>query len=246
MDTSLAGHDDIQTRTPVLTLRGVTRSFRSGEKTLEVLKGADLDLRPGEMTGLVGPSGSGKSTLLHIAGLLEKPDSGEVRIGGKDALKMGDRERTVTRRLQLGFVYQFHHLLPELNAVDNVAAPLMINGVSRRKARMRGQELLRLMGLSERDHHQPGQLSGGEQQRVAIARSLANKPKVLIADEPTGNLDPATSSVVFQSLFDIAKHERVAVLVATHNMELTTHMDRVLTLQDGHLVPFARPEGDSV
>ncbi len=198
------------------------------------------------MTGLIGPSGSGKSTLLHVAGLLEKPDAGNVFFNGRDAQKMGDRERTIVRRLQLGFVYQFHHLLPELNAVDNVAAPLMINGMSRSKARKRGQELLRMMGLNERDHHRPGQLSGGEQQRVAIARSLANKPKVLIADEPTGNLDPNTSRVVFQNLFDIARHEGVAVLVATHNVELTTFMDRTLALHEGRLAPAPRAAGDSV
>jgi lipoprotein-releasing system ATP-binding protein len=232
---------------PVLSLSGVVRDYKSGDRTLHVLRGVDLDLRPGEMTGLIGPSGSGKSTLLHLAGLLEKPDSGRVFINGKDALKMSDRDRTIARRLQLGFVYQFHHLLPELNAVDNVAAPLMINGMSRAKARKRGQELLRMMGLNERDHHRPGQLSGGEQQRVAIARSLANRPKVLIADEPTGNLDPNTSRVVFQSLFDIARHEGVAVLVATHNVELTSYMDRVLALHDGQLAPApSRPASDSV
>lgn len=231
---------------PVLSLRGVERAYRSGDRTLHVLRGIDLDLRAGEMTGLIGPSGSGKSTLLHVAGLLEKPDSGSVYFGGRDALKMGDRERTIVRRLQLGFVYQFHHLLPELSAVDNVSAPLMINGMSRGKARQRGRELLRMMGLVERDHHRPGQLSGGEQQRVAIARSLANKPKVLIADEPTGNLDPATSRVVFQSLFDIAKQEGVAVLVATHNVELTSYMDRTLALHDGRLTPALRTPGDPV
>ncbi|MDP3736889.1 MAG: ABC transporter ATP-binding protein [Hyphomonadaceae bacterium] len=231
-----------QSSAPVLSLGNVTRSYQSGDRTLEVLRGIDLELRPGEMTGLVGPSGSGKSTLLHVAGLLEKPDSGSVFFGGKDALKMSDEERTRVRRLQLGFVYQFHHLLPELNAVDNVSAPLMINGASRAKARKRGEELLRQMGLTGRDHHRPGQLSGGEQQRVAIARSLANKPKVLIADEPTGNLDPNTSMVVFQSLFDIARHEGVAVLVATHNLELTTYMDRVLALHEGRLGP-APPRG---
>ncbi len=236
-----------QSLSPVLSLGNVTRSYRSGDRTLNVLRGVDIDLRPGEMTGLVGPSGSGKSTLLHVAGLLEKPDSGSVFIGGKDALKMSDQERTIARRLQLGFVYQFHHLLPELNAVDNVATPLMINGMSRSKARKRGQELLRMMGLTERDHHRPGQLSGGEQQRVAIARSLANKPKVLIADEPTGNLDPNTSMVVFRSLFDIARHEGVAVLVATHNVELTSYMDRVLALHEGRLEPAPpRGGGDSV
>ena len=229
-DASLPG-------TPVLSLKDVERHYKSGDRMLHVLRGVDLDLRPGEMTGLIGPSGSGKSTLLHVAGLLEKPDAGEVLFNGKDALTMSDDARTMARRLQLGFVYQFHHLLPELNAVDNVAAPLMINGMSRGKARKRGQELLRQMGLNERDHHRPGQLSGGEQQRVAIARSLANRPKVLIADEPTGNLDPNTSRVVFQNLFDIAKQEGVAVLVATHNVELTSVMDRVLTLHEGHLEP---------
>jgi len=232
--------------TPVLELKNVERHYRSGERALHVLRGVDLELRAGEMTGLIGPSGSGKSTLLHVAGLLEQPDSGQVFFNGKDALKMTDRDRTVVRRLQIGFVYQFHHLLPELNAVDNVAAPLMINGMSRAKARKRGTELLRQMGLNERDHHRPGQLSGGEQQRVAIARSLANKPKVLIADEPTGNLDPNTSMVVFQNLFDIAKQEGVAVLVATHNVELTTYMDRTLALHEGRLGPVPKAPGDSV
>jgi lipoprotein-releasing system ATP-binding protein len=225
---------------PVLSLRGVARRYKSGDRTLHVLRGVDLDLFPGEMAGLIGPSGSGKSTLLHVAGLLEKPDEGTVTFNGQDALKMSDKERTMVRRLQVGFVYQFHHLLPELNAIDNVASPLMINGVSRSRARKRAQELLHSMGLRERDHHRPGQLSGGEQQRVAIARSLANKPKVLIADEPTGNLDPTTSRVVFQNLLDIAKQEGVAVLVATHNVELTSYMDRVLTLQEGHLAPVQR------
>ena len=237
---------NVSTKAPVLSLKGVERKYRSGERELHVLRGVDLDLYPGEMTGLIGPSGSGKSTLLHVAGLLEQPDSGVVLFNGRDALKMSDRDRTVARRLQLGFVYQFHHLLPELNAVDNVAAPLMINGMSRGKARKRGQELLRMMGLNERDHHRPGQLSGGEQQRVAIARSLANRPKVLIADEPTGNLDPNTSRVVFQNLFDIAKQEGVAVLVATHNVELTTYMDRTLALHEGRLAPAPKATGDSV
>lgn len=231
---------------PVLSLRGVERHYKSGERMLNVLRGVDLDLFPGEMAGLIGPSGSGKSSLLHVAGLLEKPDAGAVTFSGQDALAMSDKARTMVRRLELGFVYQFHHLLPELNAVDNVAAPLMINGQSRARARKRAQELLHMMGLKERDHHRPGQLSGGEQQRVAIARSLANKPKILIADEPTGNLDPITSRVVFQNLFDIAKQEGVAVLVATHNVELTSYMDRVLSLQEGRLAPVApRQPGDS-
>jgi len=232
---------------PVLSLRGVERRYKSGDRILHVLRGVDLDLFPGEMAGLIGPSGSGKSSLLHVAGLLEKPDDGSVSFSGQDALAMSDKARTMVRRLELGFVYQFHHLLPELNAVDNVAAPLMINGQSRTRARKRAQELLHMMGLKERDHHRPGQLSGGEQQRVAIARSLANKPKILIADEPTGNLDPTTSRVVFQNLFDIAKQEGVAVLVATHNVELTSYMDRVLSLQEGRLEPVApRQPGDPV
>ncbi len=226
---------------PVLQLTGVARSYKSGDKRLDVLKSIDLALNAGEVSGLVGPSGSGKSTLLHVAGLLEKPDSGNVSFMGKDALAMGDRERTLTRRMQLGFVYQFHHLLPELSAIDNIAAPLMINGASRKVARKRAAELLEQMGLRERDHHRPGALSGGEQQRVAIARALANKPKVLIADEPTGNLDPQTSGSVFQSLFDIARMEKVAVLVATHNLGLISFMDRVWTLKDGRLVPYAVP-----
>jgi lipoprotein-releasing system ATP-binding protein len=233
--------DGAPSSTPVLSLRGIVRKYQSGERTLDVLRGVDLDLRPGEVTGLVGPSGSGKSTLLHIAGLLEAPDAGSVTLEGKDALKMNDRDRTMARRLMLGFVYQFHHLLPELNAIDNIAAPLMLNGVSRGKARKRARELLERMNLNDRDHHRPGQLSGGEQQRVAIARSLANQPKVLIADEPTGNLDPGTSAIVFQSLLDIARREGVAVLVATHNLELAAHMDRVLALHDGRLEPAKAP-----
>ncbi len=226
-------------RKPVLRLSDISRTYRTGDGELNVLNGVDLDLRPGEMVGLVGPSGSGKSTMLHTAGLLEKPDSGEVEIEGQTTSKLSDRELTRLRRTKLGFVYQFHHLLPELSALDNVAAPLMINGVKRSLAKERAKELLNSMQLFDRGHHQPGQLSGGEQQRVAIARSLANRPRVLIADEPTGNLDPSTTSAVFQSLFDTARVEQVAVLVATHNMELTSYMDRVLTLQDGKLAPFA-------
>ena len=231
----------------VLQLSDVWQSFASGERRLDVLRGVELSLKPGELTGLVGPSGSGKSTLLHIAGLLERPDKGEVLVNGKPALKLSDKERTYIRRTQLGFVYQFHHLLPELNAIDNIAAPLMLNGEPRAKARRRAAELLAMMGLEKRDHHRPGQLSGGEQQRVAIARSLANRPRALIADEPTGNLDPSTSSRVFKALHDIARQEGVAVLVATHNLELSALMDRVLTLENGRLVPAPRSEtADSV
>ena len=225
----------ISQRKPIMRLQNVRRTYITGEGSLEVLKGANLELRPGEMVGLVGPSGSGKSTLLHTAGLLESPDEGLVEVDGVDAASMTETERTLTRRKKLGFVYQFHHLLPELNAIDNIAAPLMIDGVKRSAARARAQKLLDAMGLSDRTTHQPGQLSGGEQQRVAIARSLSNHPRVLIADEPTGNLDPATTTAVFQSLFDTARTEQVAVLVATHNLELTSYMDRVLTLKDGQL-----------
>ncbi|WP_018996898.1 ABC transporter ATP-binding protein [Hirschia maritima] len=225
----------ISQRKPIMRLNNVRRTYVTGEGSLEVLRGANLELRPGEMVGLVGPSGSGKSTLLHTAGLLESPDEGLVEVDGVDAATMSERERTLTRRKKLGFVYQFHHLLPELNAIDNIAAPLMIDGVKRSAARARAQKLLNAMGLSDRATHQPGQLSGGEQQRVAIARSLANHPRVLIADEPTGNLDPTTTTAVFQSLFDTARTEQVAVLVATHNLELTSYMDRVLTLKDGQL-----------
>ena len=228
--------ETLNTRAPVLRLKNVHRTYHTGEGSLTVLKGANLDLRPGEMTALVGPSGSGKSTLLHPAGLLEYPDEGVVEIEGIDAQSLSDGARTKIRRAKLGFVYQFHHLLAELNAIDNVAAPLMINGVKKSQAHERAKELLEAMGLKDREHHQPGQLSGGEQQRVAIARSLANKPRVLIADEPTGNLDPRTSATVIQSLFDTARTEHVAVLIATHNLDLTSYMDRVLTLSDGQLV----------
>ncbi len=222
----------------VLDLIDIQRSFRSGEKTLNVLRGASLSLAPGEMVGLVGPSGSGKSTLLHTAGLLERPDSGKVLLDGEDCLPLGERERTAIRRVKLGFVYQFHHLLPEFSALDNIAMPLMIAGSRRPDARKKAEALLAEMGLTERGHHQPGQLSGGEQQRVAIARALANDPRLVIADEPTGNLDPATTERVFATLIKMARDEGAAVLVATHNMNLTIHMDRVVTLDEGRVVPF--------
>ena len=219
----------------VLSLRGVVRSYQSGDRTLEVLKGVDLDVHPGDMVGLIGPSGSGKSSLLHAAGLLEHPDAGEIRVEGRDCSVLGERERTKLRLHKIGFVYQFHHLLPEFTALDNVAMPLRITGKSRMAARDRAKALLEQLGLGERLHHQPAQMSGGEQQRVAIARALANSPKVVLADEPTGNLDPATSEAVFKSLFDLCRREGVAAVVATHNMELARFMDRVFGLRDGHL-----------
>lgn len=223
---------------PVLELRGIVREYQSGPTLLKVLDQADLVLNRGELVGLVGPSGSGKSTLLHTAGLLERAEGGEVLLDGEDVLKLSDSARTRLRREKLGFVYQFHHLLPEFNAIDNVAMPLMVNGVKRKQAQSKALQMLGEMGLTERAKHQPGQLSGGEQQRVAIARALANDPKLVIADEPTGNLDPTTTDRVFASLIKMARSEGAAVLVATHNMALIRHMDRVLTLKDGKLTTF--------
>lgn len=223
---------------PVLELRDIVRQYESEAATLKVLDGANLVLNPGELVGLIGPSGSGKSTLLHTAGLLEKPEGGRVFLEGEDCLALNDKGRTRLRREKLGFVYQFHHLLPEFSARDNVAMPLMVGGLPRRQAREKADSLLSDMGLSDRAKHQPGQMSGGEQQRVAIARALVNDPRLVIADEPTGNLDPATTERVFQSLIRMARGEGAAVLVATHNMALTEHMDRVLTLQDGKLTDF--------
>ncbi|MEO1553466.1 MAG: ABC transporter ATP-binding protein [Pseudomonadota bacterium] len=224
--------------TAVLELRNIVREYKSEAGVLKVLEGADLVLNPGELVGLVGPSGSGKSTLLHTAGLLEKPEGGQVFLEGEDCMSLNDAGRTRLRREKLGFVYQFHHLLPEFNARDNVAMPLMVGGMPRRRAREKADTLLAEMGLSERLTHQPGQMSGGEQQRVAIARALVNDPRLVIADEPTGNLDSATTERVFASLIRMARSEGAAVLVATHNMALTQHMDRVLTLQDGKLTDF--------
>lgn len=221
---------------PVLSLNGVERRFKSGSGELVVLNGVDLDIMPGEIVGLVGPSGSGKSSLLHAAGLLEKPSGGEVRIGGVSAWDLNDNGRTELRRLRIGFVYQFHHLLPEFDALDNVALPALIAGRSRKEAHGEAKRLLTLMGLGERMHHQPAQLSGGEQQRVAMARAMINKPVLILADEPTGNLDPDTSTAVFQALSDLARKQGVAALIATHNFELTKYMDRVMGLDHGKLV----------
>ena len=219
----------------VLAIRGLTRTYLSGDKTLTVLNGVDLDIMPGEVVGLIGPSGSGKSSLLHAAGLLERPTAGQIFIEGRDCSNLSDRIRTRVRLHTIGFVYQAHHLLPEFSALDNVALPQMIAGVSRKAARERAFFLLDQLGLAERVKHQPAQLSGGEQQRVAIARALANSPRLLLADEPTGNLDPHTSAAVFENLYALARATGVAALVATHNLELARHMDRVLGLKDGKL-----------
>jgi lipoprotein-releasing system ATP-binding protein len=220
---------------PVLSLRGVTRTYETAQGGLTVLKGVDLDLFPGELVGLIGPSGSGKSSLLHAAGLLERPTSGEIRIDGEDVGALDERARTRLRLSRVGFVYQFHHLLPEFDARDNVALPMRIAGWSEKEAQARAEQALASLGLAERTRHQPAQMSGGEQQRVALARALANGPRLLLADEPTGNLDPATSQSVFETLQSLVKSTGVAALIATHNMELAGHMDRVFALKDGHL-----------
>jgi lipoprotein-releasing system ATP-binding protein len=220
---------------PVLSVRGLERTYATGDRRLTVLQGVDLDVYPGEIVGLIGPSGSGKSSLLHAAGLLERPNAGQIFIEGRDCTTLSERARTRVRLGSIGFVYQFHHLLAEFSALDNVALPLMIAGHDHESARARAGGLLGQLGLAGRVDHQPAQMSGGEQQRVALARALANAPRLLLADEPTGNLDPTTSSEVFESLYRLARETGVAAVIATHNLELARHMDRVLALKDGHL-----------
>ena len=224
-------------RNPVLSLRGVERTYVTEAGALHVLRGVDLDVYPGEVVGLIGPSGSGKSSLLHAAGLLEKPDAGIIALDGRDCSKLSEGQRTKVRLTTVGFVYQFHHLLPEFTALENVALPAEIAGKSKAEAQRGAAAMLDQLGLAARVDHQPGQMSGGEQQRVAIARALANQPKLLLADEPTGNLDPTNSAAVFQALYEQARQRGVAALIATHNMELARYMDRVFALKDGHLVP---------
>ena len=221
---------------PALTLSGVTRTYRQGEATLSILRGADLTLWPGQSVALVAPSGAGKSTLLHVAGLLEKPDGGEVYVANAPTAAMSDAERTALRRTAIGFVYQAHHLLPEFTALENVVLPQMIAGLTRREAADRGVELLSFLGLGQRTGHRPAELSGGEQQRVAIARAVANAPGMLLADEPTGNLDPHTADHVFATLTSLIRATGLAALIATHNMDLAARMDRRVTLLDGHVV----------
>lgn len=219
-----------------LVLRDVRKTYRSGDETLTVLDGAEFAIRAGEIVALVAPSGTGKSTLLHLAGLLEAPDAGAVFVGGQDSARMNDAQRTAIRRREIGFVYQFHHLLGEFTARENVVLPQLIDGRSRREARARADDLLGAFGLGHRLDHLPGKLSGGEKQRVAIARALANAPGVLLADEPTGNLDVHTSDVVFDELLRTVRNAGVAALIATHNMDLAGRMDRVVGLQDGRIV----------
>ncbi len=223
---------------PALSLRGIERVYATEGEALRVLNGADLDLNPGELVGLVGPSGSGKSSLLHAAALLERPNAGQVLIGGQDGFALGEAERTRLRRDKIGFVYQFHHLLAELDAMENVALPARIAGLGEARARQAATDRLELLGLGARLTHRPGQLSGGEQQRVAIARALANSPSVLLADEPTGNLDPATSDQVFDAMRSACRETGASALVATHNFALAERMDRVVTLEEGRVVAW--------
>lgn len=225
-------NNDAQANPPVLRLEDVARRYGD----LVVVEQINFSLRPGETAALLGPSGSGKSSLLHIAGLLEAASAGEVHILGRATSPLNDAERTRIRRATLGFVYQFHHLLPEFSALGNVALPQLIAGVKKRDAENRAAQLLELMGLGQRLQHQPGQLSGGEQQRTAIARALANNPKILLADEPTGNLDPKTSDVVFDALLNLVRKEGLAALIATHDQRLAKRMDRVFVIREQRLV----------
>ena len=220
----------------VLQLKGVTRTYRSESGELPVLRGVDLAINGGELVALIGPSGSGKSTLLHIAGLLDSPQGGSITIAGTEASKANDAVRTRLRNQHIGFIYQFHNLLPELTAAENVMMPLLIAGVKTPVAKTRADALLARLGLAERAKHLPTQLSGGEQQRVAIARALANQPQLILADEPTGNLDPLTADSVTELLLEIAREEHVAMLIATHNMTLAKRLTRAVTLREGKMV----------
>ena len=220
----------------VLELKQICKSFRQGSQKLDVLTGVDLEIKSGEIVPLIGPSGSGKSTLLQIAGLLETPSSGEIYLNRQNCSKLGDGLRTLLRRDFLGFVYQYHNLLPDFSAEENVMLPQLIAGRKAKAARERAAWLLERLNLGSRLKHRPAEMSGGEQQRVAIARALANAPKLLLADEPTGNLDPKTSDVVFAELLNIVKETGLSALIATHNMELASAMDRKVRLEDGRLV----------
>ena len=223
---------------PALFFARVERRYGEARGALEILRGADLAIWPGEIVALVAPSGAGKSTLLHLAGLLERPDGGEVYVGGRPTAAMRDAERTRLRREEMGFVYQFHHLLPEFSALENVVMPQLIRGLGRAEARSRASELLSFLGLKERLVHRPAELSGGEQQRVAIARAVANGPRLLLADEPTGNLDPGTAGHVFSVLLSLVRASGLSALVATHNLDLAARMDRRVTIRDGLITPL--------
>jgi lipoprotein-releasing system ATP-binding protein len=221
---------------PTVYLHEVSRRYKQGETTLNILNGAKLALWSGQSVALVGPSGAGKSTLLHIAGLLEHPDEGEVYMSGTATSALSDIQRTMIRRTDVGFVYQSHRLLPEFSAIENVMMPQMVRGLSRGESILRATEILSYLGLKERVTHRPSELSGGEQQRVAIARAVANAPRILLADEPTGNLDPHTADHVFAALMQLVKATRVAMLIATHNMELASRMDRRVSIREGQIV----------
>ncbi len=220
---------------PVLELKKVTREYKQGDTILKIFNGLDFSIHAGQIIGLVGQSGSGKSSFLHIAGLLEKPTAGDVFVAGRNCTKLDDAARTKIRRFGVGFIYQFHHLLPEFSALENVVIPQLIAGASKNDADDRAKKLLKKLGLSHRLDHLPSEMSGGEQQRVAICRALANKPLVLLADEPTGNLDPKTSEVVHAEFLHLIQDEGLAALIATHNLELANKMHGVVTLQDGVL-----------
>ena len=221
---------------PTIKLRGIYRTYKQGQETLEVLNGIDLEVNVGEIIALVGPSGSGKSTLLHIAGLLEPQSKGEIYVSGFSCTGISDDERTKLRRHNIGFVYQYHHLLPEFSAQENIMIPQIIAGRTRKDAKSRSDELLAWMNLTERSLHRPARLSGGEQQRIAIARAVATKPKLLLADEPTGNLDPLTSKNVFKILMKLARDSGLSAIIATHNKDLASKMDRVVSLENGKLI----------
>src|SRR5271169_379428 len=224
---------------PALELRGIRSVFKQAGTELVVLNGIDFVLQPGEIVALVGPSGAGKSTMLHVAGLLERPDGGVVLISGEDCTRLNDERRTLLRRSAIGFVYQFHHLLPEFSALENVMLPQMIAAVPRRQAREKAAGLLDQVGLAPRARHRPARLSGGEQQRVATARALANDPKILLGDEPTGNLDHATGESVLNTLLDLVRDTGLAALIATHNLDLARRLDRIVALEDGRLSTLA-------
>jgi lipoprotein-releasing system ATP-binding protein len=222
----------------LLKLEGLEKTYTQGGQGLTIFKNLDLKIEAGEVVALVGPSGAGKSTLLQVAGLLDKPTAGKIKINGRYVDKMSDYERTILRRDYIGFVYQFHYLLPEFTALENVAMPQIIKGVNKAAARNKAAAILESLGLSHRLDHRPARLSGGEQQRVAIGRALANSPKLLFADEPTGNLDPHTSAEVFDLLIDQARRRKIGALIATHNLQLADRMDRALELKAGRLVAF--------
>ncbi len=214
----------------MLELNNIKKSYKQGKTPLVVLDDVSINIKQGEVVALVGASGCGKSTMLHIAGLLDDEDAGDVMVDGKATAAMSDREKTQIRRNTIGYVYQFHHLLPEFSALENIVLPQLLNGISTKDAETRGYELLELLGLADRAKHRPAELSGGEQQRVAMLRALANKPKILLADEPTGNLDPKTADIVFDMLIDLVRREKLTALIATHNLELAKKMDRVIHL----------------